>query len=411
MKKLSLLLIIFLMPIADADSPAVSISAPAMNVPWVVGGSYTYTLTGLMTFPNPVSVSITAPANFLVSSHCPYAPSLNNTCTFTLTPTEKGTFQGSVNVHLNARNSFSPAPTELNVSVLENTIYISNYSNNSITRCKVTASGSLSACRSAGDLSFSQPTAIALNPFNTFAYIGSDGRGLYKCSVNSETGLINAGDCSSATTYNLSRPYSIVFNANRVIAYVSNNDTGKIARCIVFDNNLTCADSGASEIVNPYSIVINPAENLLYVADRAGAVKQCRINQNSTLSNCTNAMNDGYVFAEPTGITLNAAGTYAYITDLSTNKVSECAVDPSGTSSHTLSNCSLTATGGQALDAPVGISLNSAGTMAYITNLNYSTSGAVLACPVKSNHTLGSCSVAGDGFTFDSPFGIFMALG
>ena len=82
------------------------------------------------------------------------------------------------------------------------------------------------------------------------------------------------------------------------------------------------------------------------------------------------------------GIVLNSAGTVAFITDINTNNITQCSVSGS-----TLSSCSIAATG---FSSPFGIVLNSVGTTAFITNFGGTT---VFQCAV-SGGTLSSCASA-----------------
>lgn len=68
-------------------------------------------------------------------------------------------------------------------------------------------------------------------------------------------------------------------------------------------------------------------------------------------------------FVQPIDITLNSTGTIAYVTNYGNNTITQCSVN--GTIS-ALSGC--TDSGGTGFNAPAGISLNSTGAIAYVTN-------------------------------------------
>ncbi len=130
----------------------------------------------------------------------------------------------------------------------------------------------------------------------------------------------------------------------------------------------------------PTAITLNSAGTYAFIANRNNTVTQCRVN-NGTLFNCANSGATG--LDDPQGITLNPDGNYAFITNNRNNSVTQCRVNKG-----ILSNC--INSGATELSRPNGITLNPASTYAFIT----SGSSAVIQCSVN-NGTLSNCTNSG----------------
>ena len=131
------------------------------------------------------------------------------------------------------------------------------------------------------------------------------------------------------------------------------------------------------EFSNPIGITLNSAGTYAFILNIDGTVTQCSVS-GGTLSNCANSGATGFSNFLG-GITLNPANTYAFITNGSKKgTVIQCSV-----SGDTLSNC--TNSGATGLTAPTGITLNSAGTYAFITNGNNSVTQCSVSGGIFSN--------------------------
>jgi hypothetical protein len=134
--------------------------------------------------------------------------------------------------------------------------------------------------------------------------------------------------------------------------------------------------------IKPTEIVLNSAGTYALITNQtSNTVTKCSIN-NGTLSNCANSGATGLF--NPAGITLNPAGTYAFITNFDSSTVTQCSVD-----NGTLTNCANS--GATRLSNPAGITLNPAGTYAFIANYRNNT---ITQCSVN-NGTLSNCAQTG----------------
>lgn len=86
----------------------------------------------------------------------------------------------------------------------------------------------------------------------------------------------------------------------------------------------------------PIGITLNSAGTYAFIVNNGnGTVTQCSVN-NGTLSKCANSGVTGLTF--PVGITINPADTFAFITNGFDNTITQCSLN-----NGTLSNCAKTA--------------------------------------------------------------------
>lgn len=132
----------------------------------------------------------------------------------------------------------------------------------------------------------------------------------------------------------------------------------------------------------PYGITLNAAGTYAFIVNSGSdTVASCAVNE-SSLVNCTNS--GATLLTSPSGITLSSDGTYAYIND--STKVVKCNV-----SGGTLSGC--VNSGATGLFGASSIAFNPAGTYAFITE-EYSPGGDITQCSVSSGN-LSSCASSG----------------
>lgn len=191
-------------------------------------------------------------------------------------------------------------------------------------------------------------------------------------------------------------------------AYITNNANGTVLICPIQSNGAFghCNDSG-NTFSSPIGIRFNSSGTIAYIVNNLGggaaAVSLCPVNTDGTFGNCTGSGSTGTAFILPFDIALNSADTIAYVTNVSLAVVPvlACPINANGT----LGSCSTAgATAGQ-IPRPRGIVLNRSGSRAYV--VSYFTSDVIL-CNVNTNGTFGSCGSAGNtgSGSFSSPSGI-----
>ncbi len=178
-----------------------------------------------------------------------------------------------------------------------------------------------------------------------------------------------------------------------IYAYISNNSNSTLSYCSFNANGgfNNCLTTG-SNISNPSGIAINKAGTYLYVTNENGSLQNtisyCAINANGSLNACETTRTG---LLSPADITFNPAGTIAYIAN-ETDGIVYCPVNSNGS----LDTCVQT---GTSFSNPAGIRINATNTFAYIANFGNNT---VTYCAINTDGSLGVCSVTSSA-TFNGP--------
>ncbi len=218
-----------------------------------------------------------------------------------------------------------------------------------------------------------RPNSITLNPAGTIAYVTNNGSPLISVfNVDDTSGLlVPSSDRSFATEQS---PQSIAINPAGTFAYVLASDVSAFR---INPDTGEYTQVGGWVPVGEYcaSVTMNPAGNFIYVVhsasgentrydstySSAGTISAYKININ------TGAITEitGSPFAAgsgPSGLTINPAGTFAYVVN-DDNTVSAYGINP-GTGALSPVTGSPFATGA----SPQYMVINSAGTFAYVAS-------------------------------------------
>ena len=250
-------------------------------------------------------------------------------------------------------------------------LYVIDNGTDKIYKCAVdSVTGNLTACVDSGATGLSGATLqqAIFNANNTYAYVVSNDSGtddgiVYVCSMNPETGNISACTNSGAnyTTLGNNRPVGMTLNKAGNYAYITTYTTTTAAsliyKCVVNSSTgqlSSCINSGATDTFFSTSIALNAAQTFAYITNSSvneNNITVCAINQaDGQLTNCYASLAGPFVY--PTTIALNSAQTIAYIVNWNGNSISECSVVPS---TGDLTNC--VDSGATDLAKPEGIAL------------------------------------------------------
>lgn len=187
--------------------------------------------------------------------------------------------------------------------------------------------------------------------------------------------------------------YPLDVSSKPAYLYITNNSTNMVSQCRLNNDGIpgTCINVGNpnGNLNDPSGITLNTAGTQAYIANGLfsnvpTAVSLCSLDSKGILSDCTNSGNN--LFNNPSSITLNPTGTFAYITNTMSGAnpaISQCLILSDGT----LSTCT-DAASSEALDAPFDIAFVNEGSQAYITNVD---SGNILFCDVAVDGTFSTC--------------------
>jgi len=340
-------------------------------------------------------------------------------------------FGGPIICKVDSDKNNSPSPflcaqpsttSLLNIEMSSPYSYITNLGENAgasggtVTQCRIDANtGLLTQCSDTGIPAISNqiPEDVVFSPGGKMAYVvysdntgGLNGK-IKACRVD---GNGNLSGCFNTSAQPLSRPQALTINAMGNIAYIVDapfgnipNAPGFLLQCHIdsttFDLiNCTTIDPPPSPVYKPQDIILNHENTLAYISngvDHTADVAKCQVDTNTGAINscvdsgadlsslCGNTANEAIVF--------NAQQTLAYIT-CTAGYVMKCQID---SSNGNLSGC--TDSGATSLSYPIGLALNSANTLAYITDFNNNTA---IVCNINSNNgDLNSCSFTGSDFT------------
>ncbi|KTC69426.1 transmembrane protein [Legionella birminghamensis] len=231
-----------------------------------------------------------------------------------------------------------------------------------------------------------------------FAYITNNvpSGNITQCLKNSVTGELS--NCSVMGPFPaINNPSYIVFNQTDTQAYISNSSSNTVTQCSVapLTGTLTnCTDSIIGGLTNSSGLSLNPTGSFLYILNSSGATPliKCPIDGVGMI-NTAGCINSG---ATPpagqahTGITLNAAGTRAYIVNQFQTTI--CDVDP-GTGQ--LIGC-VNPPSAAITFANGSLAFYANETLAYVavTSLN-----SVAKCNVLNTGVLSGCFTAGGAVT------------
>lgn len=249
-------------------------------------------------------------------------------------------------------------------------IYVVNNDNDTVSKCAIDQSGNLSNCSTAAN-GFFEPKAIAFNTQKNLAYI-AETAGVKKCTISA---FGNLTACTPTGPGFGSPVLSIVLDSAQTIAYVT-DFAGNITTCtIAISGDLagcTSQSSGSSILTD---ITLNPAGNLAYLVGSGvffSDIVKCGIDSNGNITGC-NVTNYNEVFRN---ITINQAGTYAYLSEDS-GSVWQFSINQAGD----LVN-GIEFTG---FNNPRDLIINSAGTELYVSNRSTNTVSRCMLNPANGN--------------------------
>lgn len=218
-------------------------------------------------------------------------------------------------------------------------------------------------------------------PLNSYAYITNYGNStVTKCTVDSD----NLTSCQDSGATNLNGPAGIAINSAGNRIYIANREGGISPTVCDIDpgnNNLTnCADTGAG-VNDVVGIALGAGSSYAILVTRYGEVFNCLINQNGSLSACSNNGISG--FSSVMGVALNSSTNPAklYISSLSpSSRITNCNVSITGI----VSGCNLIDGSSRA----AGLALNPAGNIIYTGSAD---SAYTSSCDISGNE-LNNCT-------------------
>lgn len=277
-------------------------------------------------------------------------------------------------------------------------LYFVNAANATLQVCKVSGN-TLSNCTPASPTNVSTPTSIVLNAAKTMAYISNSGSSqITTCDVNSVLGNGSLTNCTVSAIGSISglapnNLTAITMSPSGAYVYANDNTNNRILYCPTGNfTTLSCSIFGSSSApanfnnINPPSFTPNGA--YFYVPNyNTNSISTCKTPTGGSFATCSTVDGVTGLSGNAGGTAVHPSGTHLYIT-VGSNIV-YCAIN---SSTGTLSNCQNAATSaGVMLNGSSGtITFNRKGTYAFVGD--WGATRGMLICHVASDKSFDSCT-------------------
>ncbi len=277
-------------------------------------------------------------------------------------------------------------PQYINVTPNQKYAYVPCFDGGAISMYSINQSSGVLTPLSPSSTSITGPHNVAITPTGSYAYAPSFGSGgtTFMYSITQSTGqlaplspsTITAQNAAQYAVVNPAGTYAYVVNvaANTVSMYSINQSTGRLT---------ALSPSTVSTGTNPVFIVIHPTGTYAYIVNSStssggNSVSMYSINQSTgqltALSPATIATG-----SQPYSIAMNAAGTFAYVTNRISNTVSMYSINQSTGQLTALSPASIAAG-----SVPTNIVISSSN-YAYVANAGGSSNSTISMYSINQN--------------------------
>lgn len=274
-------------------------------------------------------------------------------------------------------SSTSPVTQSLTV---DQVAYITNHTDNTITRCQVMSDHSLGSCATTGS-SFKSPDSIIINQSNTYTYSTNeeDGNTVSVCKIESNRNLSNCINTGNG----LNAPTGITMNKDNTYAFIANLNAG-LSSCVVTESgSFTDCKSTGNLFSGPTDIKLNNDETKAYIVNFIdGTLTYCNVTNSGILEACKKS---DKTFYTANGLAINAKGDKLYISNKVENIVTFCKINSDGS----VDDCKAT---GSNFNVPFLITFNQDNTYAYIGNEG---NNKIVYCQVEQDGSFSHCSLTG----------------
>lgn len=193
---------------------------------------------------------------------------------------------------------------------------------------------------------------------NSFLYV-TNGPNIQYCAIAISSGAPTPCITIADPNTQITPSHIALQHPPGTFAYVTNGGGNKVFVCTIdVTLGLTgCTQTGDITFTGGTgSVAVNPTNTFAYIATGGSGIIRCAININGTLSSCVPTT---VVSLFVTGISINSAGTIAYYSDQVANSVFACPILSNGL----LGVCTNTSGG---FTAPFGNTINTSNTVFYV---------------------------------------------
>jgi RNase P/RNase MRP subunit p29 len=292
--------------------------------------------------------------------------------------------------------------TNISVTCTTSYAYITQYSGaDAVVVCGVSNTGDLTTpcfpANSGINTTNNPPLGIEISEDGSTAYITTASADVFQCTIDP---LSAHGEFISACT--LIAPIANTISYNNVYGFLAVNsdntlaylgDYNRVIACNIISDTLqaNCQDTGATlQSTDPLSgVALSPDNSVLYIGEyNYPYVSTCSTNT-IPFAPCGQKTGGGAItFTAPTGVVVNRANTFVYITDSSNNQIYAC--DTISSISATTFNSCILAYPTTFPISPWGITLSADNSKVYVTGNFVST---IYTCSVSQTFgTFSNCT-------------------
>jgi 6-phosphogluconolactonase len=317
----------------------------------------------------------------------PHPVNGNNTFTFSSMVDQNGSYAVAVSGQPNAQNcivtSGSGSGVIANVTVvavvctnLPQYAYVVNNGDNTVSQYAIDASGTLSSLSVPTVATGNSPQSITVDPSNKYVYVTNLTDNTISQYVIQSDGTLAPN--SSATVLTGGGPWAVAISPSGQWAYVANSIDNTITQYSVNASGALVGTSIAAVPtgVEPWNITLSPNGEYAYVANHGVlppggmTISQYAVDATTGALTPLNPATLPTAFPYPGGIAVDPTSSYAYLSNINGDTVSEFGIGTNGTL--TSLNPASVAAGTE----PVFLAFDPAGKYAYGANYTVDVSSA-----------------------------------
>jgi len=215
--------------------------------------------------------------------------------------------------------------------------YVVNNGNNSVSQYAIDASGTLSPLSVATVATGKSPQSVTVDPSNKYVYVTNlTDNTISQYVIQSDGTLLPNTPATVATGHG---PWAVTFSPSGAFAYVANSADNTISLFSVSASGALVAvtDGTVATGTEPWNVTLSPNGKYVYVANHGNlppggmTISQYAVDAGTGALTPLNPATLTTAFPYPGGIAVDPTSSYAYLSNINGNTVSEYGIGADGT--------------------------------------------------------------------------------